>query len=44
MLGTLPFVVCVVMHYHYHDWIPWYVWVLAIFLCFTDHVVKYKRA
>jgi len=30
MLGGLLFVVCVVMHFHYHDPIPWYIWVLAL--------------
>jgi len=44
MFGVLPFTVCVIMHYHYHDLIPWYVWVFAIFLTLGDHVVKFKKA
>jgi len=43
MLGSLPFAVCIVLHYHYHEGIPWYVWIFTIFLCFTDHAVKLKR-
>jgi hypothetical protein len=30
MLGGLLFVVCVILQYHYHDQIPWYIWVLAL--------------
>lgn len=34
MLGSLPFIVCVVLQFHYHDSIPWYIWVVAaISLC-----------
>jgi len=44
MLGSLPFAICVIMHYHYHDAIPWYIWVFAVFLSFSDHVVKFKKA
>jgi len=30
MLGGLLFVVCVILQFHYHDSIPWYVWLLAL--------------
>jgi hypothetical protein len=30
MLGSLPFIVCVILQYHYHDPIPWYIWVPAV--------------
>jgi hypothetical protein len=30
MLGGLLFVVCVILRFHYHDPIPWYIWVLAL--------------
>ena len=34
MLGSLLFVVCVILQYHYHDSLPWYIWVVAaIALC-----------
>jgi hypothetical protein len=34
MLGGLLFIVCVVLQFHYHDSIPWYIWlVAAIALC-----------
>ena len=29
MLGGLVFVVCVIMQFHYHEPIPWYIWVPA---------------
>ena len=29
MLGGLLFVVCVILQFHYHDPIPWYIWILA---------------
>lgn len=31
MLGGLLFIVCVILQFHYHDTIPWYIWVLALF-------------
>lgn len=31
MLGGLLLVVCVILQFHYHDSIPWYIWVLALF-------------
>jgi hypothetical protein len=30
MLGGLLLVVCVVLQFHYHDSIPWYIWVIAV--------------
>jgi len=30
MLGGLLFVVCVILQFHYHDPIPWYISVLAL--------------
>lgn len=27
---VLLFVVCVILQFHYHDPIPWYIWVLAL--------------
>ncbi len=30
MFGGLLFVVCVILQFHYHDPIPWYVWALAL--------------
>jgi len=30
MLGSLLLVVCVILQFHYHDPIPWYIWVLAL--------------
>ena len=30
VLGSLLFVVCVILQFHYHDPIPWYIWVLAL--------------
>lgn len=28
--AVLLFVVCVILQFHYHDPIPWYIWVLAL--------------
>lgn len=30
MLGGLLFVVCVILQFHYHDSIPWYIWAFAV--------------
>jgi hypothetical protein len=30
MLGGLLLVVCVILQFHYHDSIPWYIWVFAV--------------
>ena len=35
MLGGLLFVVCVILQFHYHDPIPWYIWVLALIAQFV---------
>jgi protein-S-isoprenylcysteine O-methyltransferase Ste14 len=35
MLGGLLFVVCVILQFHYHDKIPWYIWVLALIAQFV---------
>ena len=35
MLGGLLFVVCVILQFHYHDSIPWYIWVLALIAQFV---------
>jgi hypothetical protein len=44
MLGSLTFALCVFLHYHYHDPIPWYIWVFAIFLSFSEHAGKFREA
>jgi hypothetical protein len=36
MLGGLLFVVCAILQFHYHDPIPWYVWVLALIALFVS--------
>jgi len=36
MLGGLLFVVCVILQFHYHDPIPWYIWVLALIAQFVS--------
>jgi len=36
MLGGLLFVVCVILQFHYHDPIPWYIWVLALIAEFVS--------
>ena len=30
MLGGLLFLVCVILQFHYHDPIPWYIWALGL--------------
>jgi hypothetical protein len=30
MLGALLFITCVVLQFHYHDSIPWYIWVVSV--------------
>jgi len=43
MLGSLLFVVCVVLQYHYHDPIPWYIWalgVLALLVSFGEPAMR----
>ena len=36
MLGGLLFVVCVILQFHCHDTIPWYVWALALLAQFVS--------
>jgi sugar phosphate permease len=36
MLGGLLFVVCVILHFHFHDAIPWYIWILALLALFVS--------
>ena len=43
MLGGLLFVVCVILQFHYHDPIPWYIWVLALvaqFVAFGEPAMR----
>lgn len=43
MLGGLLLVVCVVLQFHYHDAIPWYLWVLAVvaqFVAFGEPAMR----
>ena len=47
MLGGLLFVVCVILQFHYHDPIPWYIWVLALialFVSFGEPVMRSAAA
>jgi len=30
MFGALLFIACLVLQFHYHDSIPWYIWALAL--------------
>jgi hypothetical protein len=46
MFGGLLFVVCAVLRFHYHDSIPWYIWVLALiglFVSFGEPALKLKK-
>lgn len=46
MLGSLSFAVCIILQFHYHDWIPWYVWalaVLALLVSFSEPALKAKK-
>jgi len=43
MLGGLLFIVCVILQFHYHDPIPWYIWALALlaqFVAFADPAMR----
>ena len=43
MLNGLLFIVCVALQFHYHDSIPWYIWVVAVIaLCvsFAEPVMR----
>jgi len=44
MLGGLLFVMCVVLQFHYHDPIPWYIWVLALIALFVSCGVPAMRS
>jgi len=47
MLGGLLLVVCVVLQFHYHDQIPWYLWVLAVIaqlIAFGDPAMRSAMA
>ncbi|HEV2495664.1 MAG TPA: hypothetical protein VG204_21610 [Terriglobia bacterium] len=46
MFGGLLFVVCVVLQFHYHDSLPWYIWALGLiglFTSFGEPAMKLKR-
>jgi len=46
MFGSLLFAVCVILQFHYHDHLPWYIWVAsAIALCvsFGEPAMKMKK-
>jgi len=46
MFGVLLFIACVVLQFHYHDSIPWYIWVAAVIgLCASrgEPAMKLKR-
>ena len=36
--GILAFIVCVVLRYHYHDSIPWWVWLFTVVMWLADLV------
>jgi len=47
MLGGLLFVVCVILQFHYHDSIPWYIWafgVLAQLVAFGEPAMRSATA
>jgi len=38
--------VCLVLQFHYHDLIPWYIWVLAligVFVSWGEPAMKLKK-
>jgi len=46
MFGALLFAVCVVLQFHYHDSIPWYIWLAAVIgLCvsFGEPAMKIRK-
>ena len=46
MFGGLLFAVCVVLQFHYHDSIPWYLWVaglIGLLPSFSEPALKLKR-
>jgi hypothetical protein len=47
MLGGLLFAVCVILQFHYHDRIPWYIWafaVLAQLVAFGEPAMRSPKA
>jgi hypothetical protein len=46
MFGGLLFVVCVVLQFHYHDPLPWYIWAAALIgllTSFSEPALKLKK-
>jgi F0F1-type ATP synthase assembly protein I len=46
MFGALLFIACLVLQFHYHDSIPWYIWVLAVigvFVSWGEPAMKLKK-
>lgn len=46
MFAGLLFVVCVVLQFHYHDSIPWYIWaaaVIGLLSSLSEPALKLKR-
>jgi len=46
MFGGLLFIVCVILQFHYHDSIPWYIWVLALiaqFAALGEPAIRMKK-
>jgi len=46
MFGALLFIACLVLQFHYHDAIPWYIWVLAligVFVSWGEPAMKLKK-
>ena len=46
MFGGLLFVVCFVLGFHYHDSIPWYIWVAAVIgllSSFSEPALRLKK-
>ncbi len=46
MFGGLIFAVCLVLQFHYHDSIPWYIWLVALiglFVSFSEPALKLKK-
>jgi hypothetical protein len=46
MFGSLLFIACLVLQFHYHDSIPWYIWLLAVigvFVSWGEPAMKLKK-
>jgi len=46
MFGSFLFIACLVLQFHYHDSIPWYIWVLAVIgLCASwgEPAMRFKK-